>query len=360
MIEHKVNIYDLFSCIGAECTKTCCTGWKISVDKKTGAIWRSRTFQKEYGKGSDCLSRKDGELVVALREEKDCFLLNNQLCSLIVDGHGDWMPKTCRDFPRLFIQGNHEVECHLMPSCPVVVDLLFAQERIALTGGISQPYEDLRNQVIKVVNNPKRTNQEVLKAAFYLLLEDFEKGERQVFSEDLEPLYQEMGRLAHNCGDSYQERNELFLDMAVNYQRENRYPEYLNHLTELGERLTREDFIRTQQGFEEALAPFDKGLRNYLLAVILGNLSHPSFSKKDLVVSFQWIGLVYACILHGLYLDWMLEQKLTFEQVKETIVVLSRMTGYNHDDIKDFLKNEFESLVWDWGYFALVVNLSGN
>ncbi len=31
------------------------------------------------------------------------------------------------------------------------------------------------------------------------------------------------------------------------------------------------------------------------------------------------------------------------------------MTGYDEEDIYEYLENSFEELVWDWGYLALVI-----
>jgi len=36
------------------------------------------------------------------------------------------------------------------------------------------------------------------------------------------------------------------------------------------------------------------------------------------------------------------------------MVVISRMTGYEEDDIREYLENSFEELLWEWGYFALI------
>lgn len=36
------------------------------------------------------------------------------------------------------------------------------------------------------------------------------------------------------------------------------------------------------------------------------------------------------------------------------MVVISRMTGYEEDDIREYLENSFEELLWEWRYFALI------
>lgn len=37
------------------------------------------------------------------------------------------------------------------------------------------------------------------------------------------------------------------------------------------------------------------------------------------------------------------------------MIVVSRMTGYDSDDIEEYMTNSFENAVWDWGYLALIL-----
>ena len=53
-------------------------------------------------------------------------------------------------------------------------------------------------------------------------------------------------------------------------------------------------------------------------------------------------------------MKWMERKQFTYEELRDYMVVITRMTGYEQEDIVEYLKNSFESLVWDWGYFALV------
>ncbi len=71
----------------------------------------------------------------------------------------------------------------------------------------------------------------------------------------------------------------------------------------------------------------------------------------------QWIGMEYAAIRYGLFLSWLnaSQTPLVYETVRETIAILTRMTGYEDDDIYAYLENSFESLYWEWGYFAMIL-----
>ena len=74
-----------------------------------------------------------------------------------------------------------------------------------------------------------------------------------------------------------------------------------------------------------------------------------------MVVQLQWIAMTYSVIEHCLFLYWKLHGRITYEIVRDYLVVLSRMTGYEEEDIYEYLDNSFENRIWDWGYYALVV-----
>ena len=83
---------------------------------------------------------------------------------------------------------------------------------------------------------------------------------------------------------------------------------------------------------------------------------------EHMVLQMQWIAIAYAAIRQSLFLKWSLdadgipaEEALDYETVREYMVVISRMTGYEDEDIREYLENSFAELIWDWGYFALII-----
>ena len=87
----------------------------------------------------------------------------------------------------------------------------------------------------------------------------------------------------------------------------------------------------------------------------------PESDRESMIVMFQWICMEYAVMRQGIFLKWFLNagetipQPLTYETVRDYIVVIARMTGYDEEDIYENLTNSFETLIWDWGYLALIV-----
>lgn len=94
----------------------------------------------------------------------------------------------------------------------------------------------------------------------------------------------------------------------------------------------------------------------------------PEGNLEEMVVQVQWIAMEYAAIRHVVFLHWLLsrgagicceegtscKEEIFYEDVRDYIVVISRMTGYEEDDIYEYLQNSFEEMIWDWGYFALI------
>lgn len=42
-------------------------------------------------------------------------------------------------------------------------------------------------------------------------------------------------------------------------------------------------------------------------------------------------------------------------KTRDSMIVVSRMTKYDSDDIEEYMTNSFENAVWDWGYLALIL-----
>ena len=89
--------------------------------------------------------------------------------------------------------------------------------------------------------------------------------------------------------------------------------------------------------------------------IVTGALT-PEGDLEDALVHMQWIGMEYATIRQAVFLRWQKDGRgsLPYETLRDYMVVISRMTGYEEDDIREYLENSFEELLWEWGYFALI------
>ena len=161
--------------------------------------------------------------------------------------------------------------------------------------------------------------------------------------------------------DTIIEDNEILQDLAVNYQKEGLYQSYLNPVLADAEALAEdygtETLTRQWETFLQSLKGFHPLLKNVLANELFSDLLIPGGDLESVLVQMQWMALEYAAVRQSLFLLWLQNggQELTYEQVRDYLVILMRMTGYDEDDIYEYLENSFEELVWEWGYFALVV-----
>jgi lysine-N-methylase len=111
------------------------------------------------------------------------------------------------------------------------------------------------------------------------------------------------------------------------------------------------------QKFEKQFSSYEKLFRNYIAVDIFSNSLMPESDLESMVVMIQWIAMEYAVMRHAIFLSWLLDEqeKLSYTMVRNYIVVISRMMGYDQEDIYEYLEKSFKNLIWEWGYMALLV-----
>ena len=160
--------------------------------------------------------------------------------------------------------------------------------------------------------------------------------------------------------DTMDECNELLQDLAVNYRKEGLYEKYLSPVMELAEELSEEydgdEMEAAWEKFHGEFSGYQDLLRSFLANEIYSDLLTQEGTLEDAVVHMQWIGMEYAAIRQAVFLKWYSEggRKLDYETVRDYIVIITRMTGYEEADVREYLENSFEELLWDWGYFGLI------
>ena len=162
-----------------------------------------------------------------------------------------------------------------------------------------------------------------------------------------------------------EERNELFLDLAENYRKAGLYQSYLEPAAGLAEAFEKncaeaeehqtEIMEEKWKRFEKDMQQYEALFRNFLVGEFYADCLIPEGSLTDMVIKIQWIAMEYAVIRQVLFLQWQKEEKMSYETIRDDIVVICRMMGYEEEDIQEYLENSFESLIWDWGYFALII-----
>ena len=369
----RPDYYEKFQCIADRCTITCCQEWKIGVDNETNRKWKKLlppdTVVDKKKNLSAYTVKKDGMRVIVLDEKLRCPFLNEEkLCRLVCTYTDRVLSDTCTQFPREVHRFSTHEEETLMPCCPAVIDIWKDAEKIVFPK-VDREYKDLlfaiREHMMELLEDSTQRLEDQLKQGFYILLElnkqdslTMQLINEYFSSESVAQLREAIAQIPMDELDSMDECNELLQDLAFNYQKEGLYKKYLDPILLQAEKLSETYVADTMcedlQLFDKQFRQWQPLLRKFLLNEFYSDLLVPDGNLESMIVSMQWIGMEYAVIRHSVFLKWMERKQFTYEELRDYMVVITRMTGYEQEDIVEYLKNSFESLVWDWGYFALV------
>lgn len=410
----KPDYYDKFVCIAEQCPFTCCQEWKIAVDDDTNRKWKKLPppgqTRPRYENCSAYTAEKDTGRVIQLNGHHQCpFLDEKQLCRIVLSYGDEWLSETCRIFPREIHNFTGRTEYSLMTCCPVVVDFLnerkevkfFVKQEKAKSCGRTErekkvmcdekpqegskacgrtteeeealAYEEILRQIrklcIEILRNENRSIERNFLIIFYIML-DFMDHEDKLSDkldfwlqrENIEKLAREMEKIKLNQILTFKERNELFLDISINYRQEKMYQKCLNLKIEAAEEYEKQQndtiILRLLRQYEkfELEKENEKLYRNFIIQEVYADLLIPGGDLEEMLVKMQWIAMEYAVMRHMNFLDWTEKGKnLEYEDIRQNIVVICRMMGYEEEDIFEYLEDEFENLHWEWGYFALMM-----
>ena len=393
------DYYSEFTCIADRCPITCCQEWKIGVDADTNRKWKKLQAPKTVPEQKKNLSaytiKKDGQRVIGLDSDHRCPFLNSEkLCRLVVAYGDKVLSETCTTFPREEHRFSMHTEKMLMPCCPAVIDL-WKEQRALHFPDVSDTLSDfdntgapvlflLREKLLNLFNDSSRTIEEELLESFYILQELYQ---HQPLTKELVEDYfsdstiKELGNAISDIdlppSDLISECNELLQDLSVNYQKEGLYQDTLNPILALAEEISEAlsessenpegtetyeaTLLEHWEQFTQYLKLYEPLLRNFLRNEIFSDLLLPGNDLENMLVQMQWIALEYATFRHSIFLRWLLDgadtnlSEIPYETLRQYLVIITRMTGYETADIYEYLENSFESLLWDWGYFALII-----
>ena len=80
----------------------------------------------------------------------------------------------------------------------------------------------------------------------------------------------------------------------------------------------------------------------------------PDSDTYELTVMLQWFSIEYSLIIHGILKTLLKSAEVIFEDIVEYMVIISRIMGYNKEDIYEYMEECFEEIIWEWGYLALI------
>lgn len=389
------DFYNDFHCIGGQCSFTCCKEWKIAVDPETKKRWRKLSVPETVLKSdrvpehacrssldkaqlSQFVMKKDGGEIIELLPNMRCpFLEDTEFCRLVLDYGEECLSETCHVFPRETHEFADRTERTLVSCCPEIVDRLYGLKELHFT---NLPYQDrafllegkdklfqIRNIMMYYLDDDTVSNEVNLKRTLFMLqdlLDKKAKGTQPdpgecLKEEDVQKLTEMILSMPKDTKASIEEQNALFLDITENYRKEGRYQGLLNPLCKMAEELSRafqeEDTAQMKSlcaVHAEVVVAYAPLLRNYLVAEAFATLLIPGCTLRDMVLQLEWMIMEYVLIIHAMVLQMLCEKDrpLTYPKARELLILIARMTGYDGDEIEDYLRESFENPIWPWGY----------
>ena len=376
----KPSFYKEFICIADQCTFTCCQEWKIAVDDDTYEKWKSIPCPdgEEQKMLCECTTIKDGGRVIQLNEKKRCpFLREDELCKLVLQHGDEVLSETCAMFPREIHDFEDRKEYALMPCCPAVIDFLKDKDFELVIDNLSEDWQEgnllfqIRQFFMDLMEDKTRKPEEAFLMIFYLALELLEREDEdnlqdtivRDFIEDgtISQLETAIKKMETDVVDTFYESSELFLDLVENYRKEGLYEKHLAQIAIIaeknlcGEFFAEDEIEAVWQDFENVWQQYQSLWRNFLLEEIYADSLMPQGDLQSMVMKLQWIAMEYVIIRQMVFLKWQQNGAVSFEEIRDCIVVACRMMGYDEEDVEEYLLNSFEELIWEWGYLALIV-----
>lgn len=280
------------------------------------------------------------------------------------------------------------------------------QDRAFLLEGKDKLFQ-IRNIMMYWLQDASVSNEVNLKRCLFMLLDLFDKKTKGKMLDpgeclkeaDVEKLTEMILAMPKDTQVSIEEQNALFLDVTENYREEGRYQGLLNPLYAMAEKLSREfqeaDAARMDVVcalHAEVVVAYAPLLRNYLVAEAFATLLIPGCTLRDMVLQFEWMIMEYVLIVHAMVLEILCEKDvegvpgtanskedagdamsssesqgafdgrtyaavaetvhapLAYPKARELLILIARMTGYDGDEIEEYLCDSFENPVWPWGY----------
>lgn len=124
-----------FRCIGPACEDTCCSGWKVLVDKKTYKAYRREAtpaldrMMANLVRLDDAGAGNNGYAAIdTLGAQKQCPALDDGMCSVQANLGESYLPNVCHTYPRTNRRLAGQVEQTITLSCPEAARLALLAE----------------------------------------------------------------------------------------------------------------------------------------------------------------------------------------------------------------------------------------
>jgi lysine-N-methylase len=389
----KISNYDKFKCTADKCKFTCCTGWDVSIDNDTYNKWKNENdkamFILDNVKMNKCGS-KTGYFINKENHEA-CPLLDKQgLCQVVKSLGEEYLSSTCHKFPRIENIFEDKKELSLACACPEVVELISnIKGKINI---ISENDTNLKNNLLELkirealVNIVQQENfllEEKLIVSFQMLLniledenfseDSLEELEKYKYGEYIQRLINMNKKIELNINDSVEEINYLFIDIAKNYKDVSNFEILLKDISYFAENINIESLSVKWHDYKSLFEQYSMLNENCIVSDILSSCI--SNDIAEMTISFEMIILEYLLVRYAVFLKYCMNKNNEYQvtdaqwgsdshqvidsdsilkDIKDYIVVFSRIIGNNTEAVREFFKDGFGDDVLEMGYLCFI------
>lgn len=372
----KIKGYDQFKCTADKCNFTCCRGWDINVDTKTYNKWREKDnlnyildnvrFVKSYG---------ENKYLIKKETKGGCpFLSNEGLCNIVINHGDEYLSSTCRTFPRIENDFEDVKELTLSCSCPEVVNIISdMKDKIYIDFNESLSYIEelgclkIRESLVNILQKEEISIENKLIISYDMLFNMLNSDD--LTYEDLIELLEKYKSKNYikkeldkhkeyenkdTMGD-LKEINSLFIDIIENYRNVSIFKEYLKDIYKFTEKISIKNLFNEWNNFKDLLKKYNNLIENCIVSKVLSNCT--SDDLEEMIISFEIIILEYLLIRHALFLRYCINvtKEINIQEIKDYVVIFSRIIGNNSEAVIEFLLDMFESEILEFNYISALI-----
>ena len=371
----KIKGYEKFKCTADKCKFTCCKGWDINVDIDTYNKWREND-NLNYLLDNVRFKKSDGNNTYLIKKQTKgtCPLLSNEgLCNIVIDHGDEYLSLTCQNFPRLENTFEDVKELTLSCSCPEVVNIISdMKEKISIDFNDSFSYiEDLgslkiRESLVNIIQKEDISIENKIILSYDMLLNILDSDDLTYEGLiDFLDNYKLKGYINEELSKykDYEntdttkylkEINSLFIDIIENYKNVPIFEEALKDIY----KFTKDKEVDTEKAFKEwkvfkdLFKDYDNLIENFIVSKVLSNCI--SDDIEEMIISFEMIILEYLLVRYAVFLRYCINAKkeIYIEDIKDYIVVFSRIIGNNTDAVIEFLLDSFKNEILEFDYMC--------
>lgn len=166
MVTLKPQYMNEFQCIGNACSDTCCSGWKVNIDKQTYKKYKKIKDREVANKIANYIKKENTlstDNVACIQTNAGaCVFLHDGLCEIQLKYGEEYLSKTCLTYPRVFNIVDQQVELSANMSCPETARLALLNQEL-MQFDVVEEMLDVRH----IIKQSIETKQSVWNSCFW-------------------------------------------------------------------------------------------------------------------------------------------------------------------------------------------------